>query len=114
MATGNERRENDRRDSPRIPIRLEVRSGTGEYLPADGDISVGGAYVALAEKPSAESVALRFELPGVDRMIEARGEIVRISETGDRFGVHLRFTDISLDDELAVARFIDRHLLQAS
>ncbi len=49
---------------------------------------------------------VRFLLPG-RREVEARAELLRVSREGDRFGAHLRFVDLPLEAELAIARYLE-------
>ncbi len=111
-ARKRDRRMGDRRDSPRIPITLQVRDGAGEFREAEGDLSVGGAYFVTAQTPSANQLELKFKLPGVRREIKTAAEVLRIGGYGGRVGVHVKFSDLDTQDELAVAKFIDDHILQ--
>jgi hypothetical protein len=107
-----ERRMGDRRDSPRVPLKLLVRQVDlgGSFEEKDGDISVGGVYFADRHTPAGRQVELRFRLPGRDKEIRCQGEILRVSEGKGRYGAHVRFVDLPTDVELAVARFIDDQL----
>ena len=57
--------------------------------------------------PKSQVVDVRFRLPGVPKEIRARGEIIRLSEGGKGIGFHVRFTELDVESELAVARYID-------
>ena len=39
--------------------------------------------------------------------IRAQGEILRVSREGRAFGAHVRFQDLPLEHELAIARFLE-------
>ncbi|MFN7133355.1 MAG: PilZ domain-containing protein [Myxococcales bacterium] len=110
-ARKRERRMGDRRDSPRVPITINVKQG-GSWLEADGDLSVGGAYFVVGETPEAGGVELKFKLPGVRKEIRTGADIIRVASNGGRFGVHVKFHEMETQDELAVAKFIDDHILQ--
>jgi len=103
----------DRRDSPRIPIRLKVRHSNlgAAFEERAGDIAVGGVFFQEPAPPSGKRVELVFRLPGVEEEFACEGEIVRISEAGGRFGVHVRFGELPTKTELAIARFIDNENL---
>lgn len=102
----------DRRDSPRIPITLQVRDGAGEFREAEGDLSVGGAFFVVEQSPGSNRIDLRFALPGAPQAIQTAAEILHIGGYDGKFGVHVKFTGLEARDELAVARFIDDHLLK--
>lgn len=99
----------DRRDSPRIPVKLGVRQldAGGSYEDKDGDVGVGGAYFVDRHLPVGRRVQLRFSLPGRPQEIRCNGEILRISEEPGKFGAHVQFVDLPADAELAIAKFID-------
>ena len=104
----------DRRDSPRFRLKLWVRQveAGGSFEEKDGDVGVGGAYFVDRHHPVGKAVQLRFSLPGRAEEIRCDGEIVRVSEREGRFGAHVRFSDLSTDIELAIARFIDDYVLK--
>lgn len=106
---GPQRRMGDRRDSPRINVRLWVRmvDAGGSFEEKVGDVGIGGAYFEDRHLPVGKAVQLRFTLPGKADEIRCDGEILRISEQDGSFGAHVRFTEIPTDAELAIARFID-------
>jgi hypothetical protein len=98
----------DRRDSERVPIQLLVRDAAlgGSFEPRAGNLALGGVYFAGFHPPVGSRVELRFLLPGVAAEIRATGEVLRISQEGPRFGAHVKFVEIPLDAELAIARFL--------
>ncbi len=100
--------EADRRDSKRIPLHFLVREAAlgGSFEDRDGNLGIGGVYFDALHPPVGSRMELRFLLPGVREEIRAVGEVLRVSRDGDRFGAHLKFVDIELDAELAIARFL--------
>ncbi len=96
----------DRRDSGRIPFTFQVRERSlgGSYEEREGNLSVGGVYFAGHHPPTGAVVELRFLVPGHDHEVSAIGEVVRVSREDERFGAHIRFVEIPLDCELALAR----------
>ncbi len=99
----------DRRDSLRVPVKLLVRDATlgGSFEERDGNLALGGVYFAEGHPPYGSVVEVRFILPGTRQEIRASGEILRVSREGGSFGSHVRFQDLPLDAELAIARFLD-------
>ncbi len=102
--------EDDRRDSLRVPIRLLVRDAAvgGSFEEHEGNLALGGVYFAEGHPPVGNRVEVRFVLPGTRDEVHASGEILRVSRDGGRFGAHVKFTDLPLEVERAIARFLDR------
>jgi hypothetical protein len=100
--------EADRRESVRVPMRLFVRDAAlgGSFEPRDGHLALGGVDFEALHPPAGARLDVRFILPGSEGEIRARAEVLRVSREGARFGTHLKFTDIPLDAELAIARFL--------
>jgi hypothetical protein len=97
----------DRRDSQRVPFKFLVREPAlgGSFEEKEGNLAIGGVYFAGGHPPVGARVEVRFIVPGHDVEIEARGEVVRVSRDGEKFGAHIRFTEIPVQSELALARF---------
>ncbi len=100
--------DSDRRDSKRVPLRLLVRDAAlgGSYEEREGNLGIGGVYFDALHPPVGSRMELRFLVPGAEEEVYAVAEVLRVSRDGDRFGAHLKFIDISLDAELAIARFL--------
>lgn len=105
-----EERASDRRESDRVPITLFVRDAAqgGSYEEHDGNIALGGFYFAALHPPGGERFDVRVVLPGTQDEFTATGEVLRISRDGPRYGTHLRFSEIGLEAELALARWLQR------
>ena len=73
-AAGPELRDDERRDSPRVPMTFLVRDVAegGSYLERDGDLSLGGIYWKGKSPPFGTQVEVRFRLPGVSKEIARR------------------------------------------
>ena len=97
----------DRRDSQRVPFTFQVREKAlgGSFEEREGNLSIGGVYFTGHHPPTGAVVELRFLVPGHGHEVSAVGEVIRVSREDERFGAHIRFTEIPLDCELAIARF---------
>ena len=100
----------ERRDSGRVPIQLLVRDAAlgGSFEPYEGNLALGGVWFDAFHPPFGSRVELRFLVPGASREIQAVGEVLRVSRDGARFGAHVKFVDIPLEAELAIARFLEQ------
>jgi len=80
----------------------------GSYQEREGDLSVGGIYWAGRYPPEGAEVEVRFRLPQEAKEIRAQAEIIRIDQGDGGIGFHVRFTELDIESELAIARFLDR------
>ncbi len=103
------RRMGERRDSPRVPMKFLLRdiAEGGSYEERDGDLAIGGIYWKGKHAPVGTEVEVRFRLKGVPSEVRAKGEIIRVSDQGKGLDFHVRFTELDVKSELAIARFID-------
>ena len=104
-----QQRGDERRESPRVPMTFLVRDVVegGSYIEREGDLSLGGIYWKGKYPPFGTQVEVRFRLPGVPAEIRAQGEIIRVMDEGHDLDFHVRFTELDVADELAIARHID-------
>ena len=105
--------EDERRDSPRVPMMFLVRDvglRDGEWEERQGDLSLGGISWRGKTAPHGTEVDVRFRLPLVPKEVRARGEILRVKAAGVGIDFHLRFTELDVRSELAIARFLDEWL----
>ena len=107
---GDRAPEADRRESLRVPIRLMVRDAAlgGSFEERSGNLSLGGVFFTEGHPPFGTKVELRFVLPSERVEVRAEGEILRVSREGGAFGAHVRFHDLPLESELAIARFLEK------
>jgi hypothetical protein len=98
----------DRRESRRVPIPLLVRDAAlgGSFEPYEGNLGLGGVWFEAHHPPVGTRLEVRFLVPGAPGEVRALGEVLRVSREGDRFGAHVRFVEIPLEAELAIARFL--------
>lgn len=103
----------DRRASPRELTRLFVRAlgGDREFLEVLGDLSIGGVGFELPHAPDSEEYVVRFSCPGEAVLRMARAHVIRADpsharggENDGHYAVHLRFTHVAPEDEVALAR----------
>ena len=98
----------DRRDSVRVRLPLLVREVElgGSFEERQGNLRLGGAFFEALHPPVGSRLEVRFLLPGRQQEIRTQAEVLRVTREGERFGAHLRFVDLPLEDELAIARFL--------
>jgi uncharacterized protein (TIGR02266 family) len=104
----------DRRDSPRVPMRLKVRraGGSGNFEPRDGDLSLGGCAWQGSGMEAGAKVEVRFKLPILPDEVEATGEVLQVTDGSQGQLAHVRFLDLPVEAELAIARHLDDVLRQ--
>lgn len=102
-----ERRSDERRDSPRREIALDVREAGQKSRSCLGDLSVSGAAFVTVTPPMSDSVELMFSVPTYSGPIVASAVVVgrRGVEKGTQ--VSVVFTDIDVEAELAIAQWFD-------
>jgi len=103
-----ERRGEERRTSPRVSQRLWVVDPNESGLPQvhEGEIGLGGASWWTRYPPLSDRVDVNFRLPeGFE--FRTRARVLRIVEDHGDHRVQVRFTDVSLKDELALARYLE-------
>jgi hypothetical protein len=85
-------------------MRFRVRpSGTGQaFVETEGDLAVGGIFFKAPQRPEGTRLDIRFKLPGQDDELEVQGELIDY-----RTGGHVRFVDIDVKAELAIAKYLD-------
>ncbi len=103
-------RSDDRRDSPRVPLRMWVRDEAegGLFQVHEGDIGLGGAFWTSRYPPLGHQLQVGFRLDGVENELLATARLVRTTSNGEDLGIHVCFTEIALRDELALAHFVEK------
>lgn len=103
----------ERRLSPRAPMSFQLRreGEAGAYESRTGDLSLGGFGSRGVALELGDKVEVRFLLPGHETELQARGEVLRESEGPDGVMAQVRFIDLSVEAELAIAKYLhDREL----
>jgi hypothetical protein len=111
-----ERRDSERRESPRLPIKVMVKNTQSQqFVSMEGDISVGGMSFTDTLPFEGKTIAMKFRLPGRDTDVQVQGAVVQVrQQTGGKYSVHVRFDGLDIETELAIARFIDDYLLKVA
>ena len=78
-----------------------------DWLQGQGNLSTGGLQWSGKTPPSGRLVDVRFRLPGVPRELRVHGEIIRVSGENGSSRFHVRFTELDVQSELAIARYLD-------
>ncbi|MBN1206984.1 MAG: PilZ domain-containing protein [Myxococcaceae bacterium] len=106
-STGTQNEE--RRDSPRVPMKFLVRRAGSEadFEPREGDLSLGGcAFQGAALDPGAQ-LEMRFLLPSLPDELRVRGEVLAVPQGAQAAATRVRFLELPVETELAIARYLD-------
>ena len=102
-----ERREDERRDSPRKEIALDVREPGHRARSCTGDLSIGGAAFVTTAPPAGDSVELLFTIPTFTGPIIASAVVVARRGLATGTQVSVVFVDLDVEAELAIAQWFD-------
>lgn len=96
----------ERRESPRVPMRfLARRAGSSDsFEPHQGDLSLGGCALRSGGMQAGTQLELRFLLPSGSDELLVHGEVLASS---DAAATRVRFLDLPVEAELAIARHLD-------
>jgi hypothetical protein len=102
----------ERRESPRVPMSFQVRraGSEAEFESHQGDLSLGGCAFRGKALEAGTPLELRFSLPSVEKELQVRGEVLAGS---DGTATRVRFLDLAVEAELAIARHLDNMALAA-
>ena len=98
----------ERRTSPRAAARLWVVDPGESGVPTvyEGEVSLGGASWWTRYPPLAAEVDIHFRLPeGFE--LKARAKVLRVLDDGGDHRVQVKFTDLPVKGELALARYLE-------
>jgi hypothetical protein len=90
-------------------MRLHVRraGGGADYEASEGDLSLGGfAWHGGAVEVGAQ-VEVRITLPTSGAELHGRGEVLLVTQGPQGPHAHARFVELSMEAELAIARYLD-------
>src|SRR6478672_10313781 len=102
-----ERRGDERRDSPRREIALDVREPGRKSRSCMGDLSIGGASFVTTAPPAGDSVELLFTVPTYTGPIVASAVVVARRGLSKGTQISVVFTDLDVEAELAIAQWFD-------
>jgi hypothetical protein len=105
----SDRREEDRRDSPRVPHRIWVKdpAESGLFHVFDGEVSLGGASWATSWPPLSDHIEVRFRIPDLEDELCAPARVVRTTPEDGDLKVQVEFKPMQLKQELALARYLE-------
>jgi hypothetical protein len=103
------RKNDERRESPRVPMGFWVRraGSEGPFETHEGDLSLGGCSFRGAVLEPGAQIELRFRLPAFPAELYVKGEVLVGTELGVGSATRVRFLDIPVEAELAIARHLD-------
>ncbi len=107
---GNQRpAENDRRESPRVSMRIRVRrAGSSQAFDSrEGNISLGGFAWFGAALSVGTKVEARFTLPGSSDELQVNGEVLHVGHGSRGTSAHVRFLNLPVETEMLIARYLD-------
>jgi hypothetical protein len=99
----------DRRDSPRIPVRIRVRraDSADPFDLREGNVSLGGFAWFGGALPVGTRVEASLMLPGTHGEVVVRGEVLNVGHGGRGSSAHVRFLELPEELELRIARYLD-------
>lgn len=101
------RRTEERRDSPRWEVALDVREPHKKTRSCIGDLSVEGASYITTMPPMGDEVLLKFTVPTWEGPIVAKGRVVAREGAVQGAQICVTFTEIDLCAQLAIAEWFD-------
>ena len=86
-------------------MRMKVRELTPDagFVERDGNLSLGGAFVQWPETVTGHAFEIRFPVAPASEEVSVTGSVLGPG----RGGIRLRFTELPLETELAIARLLD-------
>jgi len=102
-------RDDDRRASARVPMRLGIRKADSPdaFDSREGNLSLGGFAWHGAALSVGTLVEASLPLPGSQAPVLVRGQVLNVSYGARGTSAHARFLDLPLEAELLIARYLD-------
>jgi hypothetical protein len=106
---GEPQSSQERRDSPRVPMRLLVRraDSSDAFESREGNLSLGGFAWYCAALPVGSKVEARFNLPDSGGELHVRGEVLHVGYGARGTSAHVRFLELPVEAEMRIARYLD-------
>ena len=103
----SDRRNEERRDSPRTVIAYDFKEPGGTWRSTLGDLSVEGAAFITTAPPSGQVIVLKVSIPTFIEPIIAMASVVSRHGLTEGTKVGLIFTDIEVEAQLAIAEWVE-------
>ncbi len=107
-----DRRDGERRRSPRVPIEMWVEESPREretYFQRSANLSVGGIFLDhTVPHPLGTEVKLQFTLPGESEPVKVVGQIVGATPDDAAAGMSVKFISMSDEARAAIERWLER------
>jgi uncharacterized protein (TIGR02266 family) len=99
----------ERRESPRVPMRFLVRRAGSEagFEAFEGDLSLGGCALRGGTLEGGTQVELRLLLPSAPDELRVKGEVLPETRGEPSGAARVRFLNLAVEQELAIARHLD-------
>lgn len=108
-----DRRDNERRDSPRVSHRFWVSTqgeAAGLSQVYEGHLGLGGVTFWTPFPPSSEKVEIGLRIYSWPDEFKATGHVVREHRDDGMVQVHVTFDELPIQQELALARYLARSM----
>jgi hypothetical protein len=90
-------------------MRFQVRRAEAgaAYESREGDLSLGGCAWHGEALEAGARVEVRLTLPGSEAEFQALGEVLQVTQGPHGPTCHVRFVELPVEAELAIARYLD-------
>ncbi len=99
----------------RLPVSWPLKCAVGaqggdrQHVTRAKDISAGGIRVLVPENiPLGHTVHVEIHVPPLNRVISAKGQVVRAEPQGNQIELGIRFVEIDPQDQTALSEAIDK------
>ncbi len=102
--------QGDRRQSPRFETEVWLGTPDGDYFenPKKATISLEGCdFFDTIQYKMGDTILIKFHAPQLKRWFEIEGRIKESLKLETGYLTRIKFTDLSLKDELGLARLFD-------
>lgn len=100
--------QEERRDSPRFEVPLEIHSARDGFREHYGRLGINGFYFETTEIPMiGQLIRVKVALVGLGVEVETYGTVTSVVPANGHVGVVARFEEIEFDTERFIARWLD-------
>jgi PilZ domain len=107
LSRKRDRRDEERRNSPRKEVAFDVREPKKKARSCQGDVSVEGASYITTAPPLGDVVQLMLTIPTYAGPMVAQGRVVARKGVPNGTQISITFTDIDIEAQLALASWIE-------